>query len=323
MNRNFLFSLFSVLVIGALLMLPTGCKNDDAVSPTATENLASEDAANVIAGEVGTESGGVNDMLSDMTDFHNSPLFAHQGGGFGGGHQNPVGTGRYGTYTRTYDPATQTWTVVVEASFQNAMRSASWRREYQYFFSKNGTKQQFFITNGVMADKITFTIVENGCSGQFTNPRVSHQLTALRGSAEATVGISNGDTLLTVNSLAPRYRAGIDSIKIRGGLRTSNHNLTLTLTNVVVPARIDQYLPEQTIGGRTFRNVRPISGTISGTYNAFMTFQRGDAYSEREVTRNFTIDFGATTGESVNVEITGVNAARLRARIHLQTGELL
>lgn len=56
MNRKFLFSLFSALLIGALL-LPTGCKNDDAISPAA-DNLASEDAANVIAGEIGTESGG-------------------------------------------------------------------------------------------------------------------------------------------------------------------------------------------------------------------------------------------------------------------------
>jgi hypothetical protein len=321
MNRNFLFSLFSVLVIGTVLMLPTGCKNDDAVSPVVPENLASEDAANIIAGEVGTESGGVNDMLTDMTDLRSSPVFANEDGG--SALFNDHGTARYGNYTRTYNPDTQTWTLIIEASFQNAMRSASWRREYQYYFSNNGTKQQFFITNGVMADKITFTIVENGCSGQFTNPRVSHQLTALRGSVEAAVSISNGDTLLTVNNLTPRYRAAIDSVKLRGGLRTSNHNLTLTLNNVVVPTSLERRLPEEIFAGRRFRNVRPISGTISGTYNAFITFQRGDTYNEREVTRNFTIDFGATTGESVNVEITGVNAARLRAQIHLQTGELL
>ncbi len=318
MNRQSLFSLFSAFLIGALF-LSTGCKNDDAVTPIA-ENLASQDAANVIAGEVGTESGGVNDMLSDMTDLRSSPLFANEDGGTA--LLNETGTGRYGTYTRTYNPDTQTWTVVIEASFQNPVRSGSWRREYEYFFSKNGVKQQFFITSGVMADKITFTIVESGCSGQFTNPRVSHQLTALRGSVEATVSISNGDTLLTVNSLVPRYRAAIDSVKIRGGLRTSDHNLTLTLTNVVVPTRLERRLPEQLVGGRRFRNVRPISGTISGTYNAQMTFQRGDTYSEREVTRNFTINFGNSTGESVDVEITGVSAPKFTGRINLQTGEL-
>ncbi len=310
--------LFTALLIGVLL-LSTGCKNDDAVNPIA-ENLASEDAANVIAGEVGTESGGVNDMLSDMTDLRSSPLFANEDGGMA--FLNETGTGRYGTYTRTYNPDTQTWTVVIDASFQNPVRSGSWRREYQYFFSKNGVKQPFFITAGVMADKITFTIVESGCSGQFSNPRVSHQLRALRGSVEAAVSISNGDTLLTVNSLEPRYRAAIDSIRIRGGLRTSDHNITLTLTNVVVPTRFDQRLPEQNIGGRRFRNVRPISGTISGTYNAFITFQRGDTYNEREVTRNFTITFGNSIGESVDVEITGVNASKFTGRINLQTGEL-
>jgi len=308
MNRKSLFSLFSLLLIGTLF-LSTGCKNENAVNPIA-ESLASEDAANVIAGEIGTESGGVNDMLSDMTDFRSSPLFANEDGGTA--LLNETSTGRYGTYTRTYDPNTQTWRVVIEASFQNPVRSGSWRREYTYFFSKNGVRQQFFITAGVMADKINFAIVESGCSGQFTNPRISHQLTALRGSVEATVSVANGDTLLTVNSLAPRYRAAIDSIRIRGGLRTSDHNLT----------RLDRRLPEQFIGGRRFRNVRPISGTISGTYNAFITFQRGDRYSEREVTRNFTINFGASTGELVDLEVTGRNAPKFKGRINLQTGEL-
>jgi hypothetical protein len=318
MNRKSLFSLFSLLLIGALF-LSTGCKNDDAVNPIA-ENLASQDAANVIAGEVGTESGGVNDMLSDMTDFRTSPLFANEDGGTA--LLNETGTGRYGNYTRTYNPDTQTWTVVIEAALQSSFRTGAWRREYQYFFSKNGVKQQFFITTGVMADKINFALVESGCSGQFTNPRISHQLTALRGSVEAVVSVSNNDTLLTVNSVVPRYRAAIDSVKIRGGLRTSDHNLTLTLSNVVVPTRLDQRLPEQNIAGRRFRNVRPISGTISGTYNAQMSFQRGDTYSEREVTRNFTINFGASTGESVDVEVTGVSAQKFTGKVNLQTGEL-
>ncbi|MGQ9804507.1 MAG: hypothetical protein ACUVRP_00325 [Chlorobiales bacterium] len=318
MNRKSLFSLLSAALIGTLL-LSTGCKNDDAVNPI-VESLASEDAANVIAGEVGTESGGVNDMLSDMTDFRNSPVFGNEDGGHA--FLNETGTSRYGNYTRTYNPDTQTWTVVIEAALQSSFRTGAWRREYQYFFSKNGVKQQFFITTGVMADKINFAIVESGCSGQFTNPRISHQLTALRGSVEAVVSISNNDTLLTVNSVVPRYRAAIDSVKIRGGLRTSDHNLTLTLSNVVVPTRLEQRLPEQNIGGRRFRNVRPISGTISGTYNAKMSFQRGDTYSEREVTRNFVINFGNSTGESVDVEVTGVSAPKFTGKINLQTGEL-
>lgn len=318
MNRQFLFSLLSAALIGTLL-LSTGCK-DDAVNPVTTENLASEDAAQVIAGEIGTESNGVNDMLSDMTDFRNSPVFANEDGGYA--FLNETGTGRYGNYTRTYNPDTQTWTVIIESSIQTPRHSATWRREYQYFFSKNGLKQQFFITNGVMADKINFAIVESGCSGQFINPRVSHQLTALRGSVEADVSLSNGDTLLTVNSVVPRYRAGIDSIKTRNRLRTSNHTITLTLTNVVVPTSLDQRLPEQNIGGRRFRNVRPISGTISGTYNAFMTFQSGNAYSEREVTRNFVINFGTSTGESVDIEVTGASAPKFTGKINLQTGEL-
>lgn len=318
MNRKSLFSLFSLLLIGALF-LSTGCKNDDAVNPTA-ETLASEDAANIIAGEVGTESGGVNDMLSDMTDFRTSPVFANEDGGTA--LLNETGTSRYGNYTRTYNPDTQTWTVVIEAALQSSFRTGAWRREYQYFFSKNGVKQQFFITAGVMADKINFAIVESGCSGQFTNPRISHQLTALRGSVEAVVSVSNNDTLLTVNSVVPRYRAAIDSVKIRGGLRTSDHNLTLTLSNVVVPTHLEQRLPEQNVGGRRFRNVRPISGTISGTYNARISFQRGDTYSEREVTRNFTINFGASNGELVDIEVTGVSAPKFTGKINLQTGEL-
>lgn len=311
-------SFFSLLVAALVLLFAAGCK-DNASAPVSADNLASEDAANVIAGDIGAQSGGANDMLTDIADLR-SPLFASaEGGGLGVFDR---GTGRYGTYTRTYDPSAQTWTVVIEASHQNPRVSGSWRREYKYWFSKNDVRQQFFITNGVMADKVNFEIIESGCSGQFTSPRVSHQLIALRGSVVATVSVSGNDTLLTINSVQPRYRAGIDSIRIRGGLRTSNHDLTMTFNDVVVPTSLERRLPEEIFAGRRFRNVRPISGTITGTYNALITFQRGDQYDERQVTRNFTIDFASGSGEFVNLDVTGPRATRFRARINLQTGEL-
>jgi hypothetical protein len=63
-------------------------------------------------------------------------------------------------------------------------------------------------------------------------------------------------------------------------VRTLDHTLNLTFTDVKGP---------RGLRGDVHRN---LSGTISGTYDATVTFQRGDSYSEKTVNRTFTIELG-------------------------------
>jgi hypothetical protein len=317
-TRNF-FSIFTIAFLSLATFATTGCKEDSV--NVAAENLASQDAADVIAGEVGTESGGINDQLTDMADFNSSPVFSMQESG---AFENGVSENhRYGRYVKTYNPTTQTWTVVIESNFTGANRWKSWKRGYEYSFSKNNVKQQFFVVGGVMADTINFRILTDSCRGEFTSPRVSHKLKTLSGSIVAAVSISGADTLLTVNSATPRVRSAVDTITVRNSVRTSDHTLTATLNNVVVPMNLAKRLPEKAYQGRRIRNARPISGTISGDYTAFMTFQRGDSYSEREVNRQFTITFGNNSASAeVGIKVTGSRGGSFEGSFNLETGEL-
>jgi hypothetical protein len=115
---------------------------------------------------------------------------------------------------------------------------------------------------------------------------LSQQLTGLSGSFTAT-GVNT--RLVTING---NYeRSAVDTITTRNALRTLDHTLKLTFTNVQGPV------------GRRLDHQRKFTGTISGTYTAFVTFQRGESYSEKNINRDFTIELG--DGEC-NINIRGL-----------------
>lgn len=292
MKRNLLFSL--LLVLGVSTFGLTGCKSDSTSSTTSTEaKIASEDAASVVTAAVASNDGGLNDQLTDVADFVKS------GAALSVPELSTSNLTRNGVIKeRTFNSVDTTWTLKLERTFSNAKVTSSWTRQYQYWFSKNGKKQQYFSDVNGAADKVGFVIVPSGCTGTFTNPSVSHKLTSLEGGVIGAIDLIA--KTVTVNSSSPYKRSATDTISTRNATRTSDHTLTLTLTNVVLP------LQDRSIDGSC---VRPTSGTITGEYVANITFQKNNLYSEKTVDRTFTINFSSTTGTTATIQVSGNGGA--------------
>lgn len=305
MKRNLLFSL--LLVFGASSFSLTGCKSDTTSATTNSEAvIASEDAAAVVTAAVASDDGGLNDQLTDVADFVKS------GAAMSVPEIATNNNTRNGVIKeRTFNSADTTWTIKLERSFSNAKVTSAWTRQYQYWFSKNGVKQQSYSDANGVADKVGFVIVSSGCTGTFTNPHVSHKLKSLEGSVIGVIDI-NAKTV-TVNSTMPYQRSATDTISTRNATRTSDHTLTLTLANVVLP------IQDRTIDDSC---VRPTSGTITGQYVADITFQKNDLYSEKTITRNFTINFSSSTGTTATIQVSGNGTGSYSGKFDLGTGVL-
>jgi len=281
--------LFSILALAASLSLVAiGCRN--ATEPIQDESLlASMDAAEVIASTMGSDNGGLHEQLTDVVEltFDGSiiPLAFFDDAQFL--HHNPMLSRNGVVRRREYNPATQTWTITVQRSFNTPAIQGSWTRQYRLRFSRNGVGQQFFRTNNQVADLVTFEIVPDSCTGSFKSPRISHRLTRLEGAVRGTISLAD-----TANPIM-----AIDSLTIGDAKRISNHTVTATLSNVVVPLN----------RARRFQNIyaRATSGTISGTYTANITFINGETYEERQVTREFNIDLSQERAGRLPLSLRG------------------
>ncbi len=294
MKRQTLLSLLTLLCVAAFSV--TGCRNS--TEPVQDESLtASIDAADVISGALGSDNGGLNDQLTDITDLAN--------GGFNFSASSPDeltlmnnGT-RHGVIrNRVYDAATQTWTITIVRNFDNRQMSGNWSRQYRVRFSRAGVGQQFLRVGTSTADRVDFEIVSDSCSGNFKSPRVTHKLNRLEGSLRGAISFADtANPTVTINSVQTYRRAAVDTLTIGNSVRTSNHSLTMTLNNVVVPLR----------PARRFQSIyaRATSGTISGTYQADITFTRGESYDERQVNREYSVDLSEERNGRFPISVRG------------------
>ncbi|NTW49290.1 MAG: hypothetical protein HGB19_06100 [Chlorobiales bacterium] len=309
--RRYLF-LSLLLTLGISSFALTGCDKSDNSSSSSTSTteatVASEDAAAVVASAVASEEGGLTDQLTDVADFvHGGMIQSVPQLAGGGKHHTRNGVVKEITFNST----DTTWTIKLERSLTNNKVTSSWTREYQYWFSKNGVKQQSYTDANGTADKVEFVIVSAGCTGTFKSPNMTHELKHLEGSMLGSIDLVANT--VTVNSVMPYKRMGLDSISTRNAIRTSDHTLTLVLADVVLPI---QYATTDT------SCVRPTSGTITGEYVAEVTFKNNSLYSEKTVTRNFTIDFSTATGTEIPVHVRDGNKNHYSGKFNLKNGQL-
>jgi hypothetical protein len=158
-------------------------------------------------------------------------------------------------------------------------------RVYQYqFLNAGGTAQRRFVVSGDTARTINFKILRG--IGYHRTPRRVHRLDSLGGNWVVTN--AHLSTVTITGSAGTYYRRGIDTLTTSAATRT--HDNTLRITSLSVT--------------RT-RGLSPtVSGTISGTYEATITFLRGDVYRERSVSREFTVTY---TGDETRVGVGGRN----------------
>ena len=279
---------FSWLLAFAAVAFLMSCEKSSATDPNADLTVsATEDAAESMSSALGEDNGGVTDQIGDFVEISTAS-----------GLDALSKSSGYQTVDKSYDPGTGTWTLTLERERGNGGAVYAFiRRVYEYQFrNAQGQPQEFYVTNGDTANSISFTIVEG--IGRHKNLRLSQELTGLSGSFLAT---NTHTDLVTVNG--NYQRSAVDTLTTRQAVRTLDHSIALTLTDVTAPR-----------GNR--RNFsQAVSGTISGTYNAFATFTRGEGYRERTVERVFTIELG---GGEATMEVAG-NVYKA----NLQTGELI
>lgn len=262
-----------------------GCKDKDTnpVSATLSE-LALADAAEVVADAAGADNGGAIDQIQDALDLT-------IGGGIrmgeydGGLLAKAVAFGDSGVY----DQNTGWWTVTISRSrsSMSGTFSASFERVYQYqFLNKNGQALPWRVFQGDTAVTMHFKVLSG--SGTHITPRISHRLVSL--TSDFTIIDLNRDTV-TVNGTSSRH--GIDTLTTRNAVRTSDHTLDMTFSEIksLKPTPMRRMRPDQ-----------DISGTITGRYQASITFLRGELYQEKTVDRTFTIDLAS---DSSHISIGG------------------
>lgn len=274
---------FAHVLLPALAALAlAACQNDDPMSSNDSLN-ATEDAAESIASAVGADNGGATDQLSDVIELAGTSGLQKPSEVLLGKYSEPNAIASIDT---SYDPVTGTWTLRLERERgnPNGIPYAEISRTYTYqFLNKNGQPQKYWKTGADTAYTIKFNIVEG--TGTHRTRRLSQELTGLSGNFTAT-GVNT--RLVTINGTYSR--SAVDTITTRNAMRTLDHTLNLTFTNVQGPR------------GSRLDLSRKISGTVSGTYTAKVTFQRGESYGETTINRSFTINLG---GGNANLNVSG------------------
>jgi hypothetical protein len=271
-----------LMLILAVSLFSSGC-SDNPVESVVTESPDS-DVAMSLASAVGEEDGGVADQIGDLTEFIGPEAVAKISS------ENSV--------VKSYDSVTGTWTIEImhQRGLETGLYYAHVERTYLLRYrNKLGEPMQYW-TNGVdTAYSVLFDIVSG--SGRHWTPRLSQALTGLSGSWVATG--CNTDTI-TING--SYFRSAVDTLTTARATRTLDHSLQMNLVNVVGPR------------GSRLNLAEKISGTVTGTYQAEATFQRGEAYRERNINREFSINLGDGTSTII---VNGVNY-----KGDIQTGDI-
>lgn len=279
---------FVILLIASLFLM-VGCNKDTVEPDLDVPTLSADaDAAESLASTVGEDNGGLTDQAGDLMSLATNDGF------------NQLGkTDDSESITREYDEDAGLWTVTLSRERGNPDdgRYALVERIYTVqFLNEDGQPQQFWNTDGDTARTIKFDIVEG--VGRHITRRLSQQLTGLSGSFIAT---NTHTDLVTING--NYFRSAVDTVTTQNAVRTLDHSIDLTVTDLVGPRGSRRDLSQK------------ISGTISGTYAAFATFTSGNGgYREREINRTFTINIG--NGEA-QIQVGGENY-----RSDIQSGEL-
>ncbi len=260
-NKLMLF----LAIIGIIIMLTTGCQKETITSPTLSEEEYSEEVAVSIAALCSENTGGIIDQSGELlllADSNNEHAFSKN-----------MGTESPDTKTATYDSISKIWTVVVIKNRNNndGSQTAHFTRTYTHqFLNKDGEPQKRWITEGDTAHSIIFNIL-NG-SGEVHKPKMSHYLNSISGSWTAT------NTHTDEVTLDGSYqRAALDSIFHNNGTRVSDHQVQMTLIDVIGPRGSRRDLSQK------------VSGTLKGTYTATITVTKSKGVMIREVEHDITV----------------------------------
>ncbi len=247
-----------------LVFFLAGC---DATDANEADTGASADVARSVATLVSEETGGLLDQAGDVFELATAGDIDAQAAKLADANQ-------IAGVEKSYDDATGTWTISVDRFFESpdGLRQAQMTKLYEVqFLNVDGVPQQFFVTDEDTAHTIAFTIVEG--SGSLQTPHLTAERTGITGAWVAT-GVNTD--VVTVNGTYSR--SGAHTLTTENAERTLDYDLAVEVVDLVGPKGSRRDLTQK------------LSGTITGTYDAFATFTRGDLYREREIARNVRIE---------------------------------
>ncbi len=270
-----------VLLTLALAAFLAGCSDDPAAPAGTTDATATvdKDAAQAVAADVATDSGGLTDQLSDIA------LALNGLGGGGAKDGQPSFPDSTFVHERSrsaiYDSLTGTWTITLsrENGFPDGTPYHAMTRVFTLrLLGPGGQPQMFRVVDGDTATSAEYAIVSG--TGLLRTQRRSHTLNELSGAFTIT-GLNQ--EMLVVNGTYHRDASNV--LTTPRFVRTLDGVLDVTLTDVTVPR-----LPRVAF-------CDGVSGSITGTWVADITVTRGDDYLEQHVERQIAIELGGCEAE--------------------------
>ncbi len=305
-TKRFLLAGMCAALLGASLF--TGCNKNDGPVQAGLDAAATDDAVASIAGAIGDDNGGASNSIGDIVTLAGPDGLK----GLATSLSKEYGTMTTSIVDSSYDEATGWWTMNVthEKNTPSDQYYTKLSRTYKIQYLKNTVPQKYWrVQNGTTIDtaNVIKKIVVSG-TGEYKTPRVHHTLKSITASFIAT---NTNKEIVTVNSDAPYIRSGYDVITTANAVRTLDHTVTLNFVGITGP----RMRPNSSMFTR--RNLsNQTSGTISGTYDATVTVQRGTAYTEKTINRTFTVTLSGGTGT------IGIKGDGRRFTSNLLTGDV-
>ncbi len=233
------------------------------------------DAGETIAGAMALSTGGAIDQMADLCEFLvydstevDKVIMSH------------YNTRDYQMH-KTYNEALGQWNITVERTrgIVGVIPYAHTTRNYILkYLDADGNPQHYYVTDSDTARTVNFRIMHG--TGQFMTRRISHDLDSL--GASWTITNANQE-MVTING--GYHRAATDTIRGWNRIRASNHQLELNFEDVVAPRGPHQLF------------YQAVSGHVTGTFDAVVTFMSGTAYNETTIHRDIDIVFGNGRGD--------------------------
>ncbi len=246
-----------------------GCK-ENSTEPTTITDLSSttDEAAYNVSTQLSESSSGVADQIGDAFTLAFPTSFAKMLDG-----------AKDTTFkTRVWDNVNKLWTVTVDRKIpEQSMRvTHTFTRVYTIqYLNKNNEPMMYWKVGNDTAYTIKFKILEG--TSYFKNPIITHRLLNLV--ADMTITNANKATV-TMNGTMKRE--GSDTVAAKNLTKTHNYKLDLKFENVTGPRRNKLALQNK------------LSGTITGTYEAVVSYKLGDTYQEETITKVINIQLDGT-----------------------------
>jgi hypothetical protein len=269
MLKKTLFVIAAALASTLLFSVSCGKKNPADSGGNASAISAESDAAEAIAGAMGENTGGLMDSIGDILEISSGTSFQGLGKADArflardGEDSDPV-----------YDNQTGRWMITFTREYgsPSGVRYGFITRTVTVRFVNHSlNSQRRFIMNGDTAITIELSILSG--SGRHKTPRLSQRLNFI-GAALVATGTNTG----TVTISGTYRRSASDTITTARSRRTMDYTLNIDPVDLQGPR------------GDRGRLVETVSGTLTGSLTGHVTFETGERYNEKDITREFSIE---------------------------------